>query len=315
MRVIRNAAWADSSQRKIDTWWRRWTEFAQAIRVPRDRFVPEHALCFLVDAFATRKPTTFGSVDWAFRLALHLHDVMHTTTWPTVMRARVSQLKKGLGRLYGSGVTKARPIMRSHVQAAAAALDSDILADRQTLVMMAMASVAQLRVSEVVSLRWSAVRFDPDGPVDLKLIGSKSSQYRYEGFERVVCYPSGDPLFDVQERLRQYRVAMQSSGHATGLDDRVFPDIRAQRARPMTPERANQQLRRALAAARIPDADSYSWHGLRCGGFMEAAARGLPLELAVIQGRWSSDAWRSYFRATPEILTSMWRRAVGDAQW
>ena len=57
-----------------------------------------------------------------------------------------------------------------------------------------------------------------------------------------------------------------------------------------------------LVAAGVVNAAEFAGHSFRAGGTCDAFDSGIPWDMVIQQGRWTSDAWKSYRRSTAFVL-------------
>ena len=75
--------------------------------------------------------------------------------------------------------------------------------------------------------------------------------------------------------------------------------------RPLTRAEGVRVLRGWLKASGVPNSEEYGTHGFRSGGLSEAFHAGVKPEIFLLQGRWSSEEWKKYFRGWKAITDAM----------
>lgn len=73
------------------------------------------------------------------------------------------------------------------------------------------------------------------------------------------------------------------------------------------------RVRSWLDAAGGYKAEEYAGHSFRAGGFCDALDQDVPLDVAIMQGRWKSSAWKRYRRVTYGMLAFL-RRVRSSAR-
>ena len=63
-----------------------------------------------------------------------------------------------------------------------------------------------------------------------------------------------------------------------------------------------ERTRYWLVAAGVPNAADFAGHSFRAGGTCDAFDSGIPWDMVVQQGRWTSDAWKKYRRGTAYVM-------------
>lgn len=178
--------------------------------------------------------------------------------------------------------------------------------DKTFATAVALASVAGLRVSGYLSLRWGQLSLE-SAPAFVSLPRSKGDRGARATGAHLPLTPRS-PLLDAATLLR----ALRGRRYGTGTpppEDKVF----VYGADGTTRSRAwfNARLRAAATAAGVPDAHRWTSHGLRAGLATDLWERGTPLEHIRRAGRWrASTTADMYIR--PSVATAADLLQPGD---
>lgn len=100
---------------------------------------------------------------------------------------------------------------------------------------------------------------------------------------------------------------------AERADDLLFPMIQGGKL-PITKDYVSKALRAGLITIGVESSlgSNYSGRSLRAGGATDMRDSGVEWHVIVMQGRWRSDAWKRYFRESPDVIGHLLRlRPVG----
>lgn len=158
------------------------------------------------------------------------------------------------------------------------------LRDRALLVL---GFAGMLRRSELAALTLADVEFTEDGLI-LTIRASKTDQDAIGA--RVQVPPGSHPDTDPVRVVRAWIEQLRSRGITEGRLLRAVTHRGARIGDGMTPTAINDAVRRLARAAGLPNAESYTAHGLRAGGPTEAARRGVPTAHIAAHGRWSKTS-------------------------
>lgn len=145
------------------------------------------------------------------------------------------------------------------------------------------------RCSELVAVDWRDVHFVDRG-VMIYVPHSKTDQAG-EGAWVFLAESEGSPSITCPVRALR---ALQQLGKGEGP---VFTG-KLGGAR-LSKNTVGVRLKKALAAAGVPDSDLYAAHSLRRGGASYAVKAGVSVRMVQILGRWKSDVVREYLYASP----------------
>jgi integrase len=188
----------------------------------------------------------------------------------------------------GKRKRKAPPVTLNVLRAMVDVTDPATLAGRRDRVMLILGFAMMARRSELAALRIEDVTFTDDGLTIL--IRSSKTDQEAEGAEVNIphgVHPDTDPVRVVRAWLDR-------------LDAREGPLLRAinrwDQLQPgdMSGAAINERVRKLAIEAGVPNAVTFTAHGLRAGGPTEAAKAGQPVSFIADHGRWS--------KTSPQVL-------------
>ena len=185
--------------------------------------------------------------------------------------ARLRREGKGRGRGQVAGVTWAQADAASTL----ASTDRRTLAGLRDAAIVALASDAMLRVSEIAAIELADLAWREDGAGLLRIRSSKTDQ---EG--------RGAVAFLGAPTMRRVRAWLDAAGHTTGA---LFRRVR--RNNVVGGEKISARAVRTIIAKRAADAGvegRVSGHSLRVGAAQSLAAAGASVVEMQVAGRWES---------------------------
>ena len=194
---------------------------------------------------------------------------------------------------------QAPPVTINVLRAMVDATDADTLTGKRDRVLLVLGFAAMARRSELASLRIEDVSFTDDGLV-VYIRQSKTDQ---EAAGVTVKIPAGvHPSTDPVRVVRAWLDALAEHSVTSGPLLRRINRWGQLQPGGMSPAAINERIRTLARNARLPDADSYTAHGLRAGGPTEAARAGFPVAHIARHGRWSlrSPQVHEYVREVDE---------------
>lgn len=196
------------------------------------------------------------------------------------------QLLRGYRReLADNGVRerKATPLLRDDLRLVISRLPLDTLAGRRDQLLLVLGFALMARRSELVALDLAGIRETAEG-LDVTIRTSKTDK-ESKGVD--VALPHGEnPDVDPVRLMRSWTSELADRGVRDGRVLRTV-DRNGNLGGALRPSTVNTIVRRAVGAAGLPDAASYSAHSLRSGGLTSSLRKGVPLGVVAAHGRWS----------------------------
>ena len=241
--------------------------------------------------------TAVAAVERAVReLALDGYEIAEPPAGPLASRRLKRYRREGAGRGRGQAGALRWEDADMVCECAAAAKDPRAIRDAA---LIAVASSALLRVSEVSALDARDVSFDADGSAQLEIRRSKTDQYA-EGKPRYLTPAAG-------AWLREW---MDTAGIESGPLFRPMPGRRIGEGRLGTAAIRNIIKRRAAQAG---ISRPVSGHSLRVGAVLSLAERNTSLVEIQVEGRWKSPAMPAYYARNQEPRRGAVARMRGGA--
>ncbi|MEU9245688.1 tyrosine-type recombinase/integrase [Streptomyces sp. NPDC048385] len=185
----------------------------------------------------------------------------------------------------------APPVTLAPLRAMVDAADPTTVAGRRDRVIVVLGFAIMARRSELAALRTDDVRFTEDG-LTVLIRSSKTDQNAYGAEVRVPhgVHPDTDPVRVTQawlDVLAQHDALPGPLLRRVNRWDQVQPGGLSGAA-------INERVRWLAVAAGLPDAETFTAHGLRASGPTEAAKAGYPVSFIADHGRWS--------KTSPQVL-------------
>lgn len=191
----------------------------------------------------------------------------------------------------GKRQREAPPITLVVLRAMVDVADPATLAGRRDRVMVVLGFAMMARRSELAALRIEDVTFTDDG-LTVLIRTSKTDQ---EAAGAEVNIPHGvHPDTDPVRVVRAWLDALAGHGHTDGPLLRGINRWDQLQAGGMSGAAINERVRTLAVRAGVPNAATFTAHGLRAGGPTEAAKAGQPVSFIADHGRWS--------KTSPQVL-------------
>jgi integrase len=177
---------------------------------------------------------------------------------------------------------QALPFSRDTLHQTVAALDLTTPRGRRDQVLLVLGFSMMARRSELAALTIADVTEGPDG-LDVAVRSSKTDK---QSRGRVVALPpQNTPELDP---VRLVRAWCRDLGDRGPLLRHL--DLAGRTAGAITGHGINHAVRAAVRRAGIPEADRYTAHSLRAGGFTDALRRHVPVSIAARHGGWDPES-------------------------
>ena len=179
---------------------------------------------------------------------------------------------------------KAPPVTLNVLRAMVDVADPTTLAGRRDRVLVVLGFAMMARRSELAALRIDDVTFTDDGLT--VLIRSSKTDQEAEGAEVNIphgVHPDTDPV-------RVTRAWLDSLGTTEGALLRAINRWDQLQPGGMSGAAINERVRKLAIEAGVPNAVTFTAHGLRAGGPTEAAKAGQPVSFIADHGRWSKNS-------------------------
>lgn len=187
----------------------------------------------------------------------------------------------------GKRKRKAPPVTLNVLRAMVDAADPTTLAGRRDRVLLVLGFAMMARRSELAALRIDDVTFTDDG-LTVLIRTSKTDQ---EAAGAEVNIPHGvHPDTDPVRVLRAWLDVLADHGHTSGPLLRHINRWDQLQPGGMSGAAINERVRKLAIAAGVPNAVTFTAHGLRAGGPTEAAKAGQPVSFIADHGRWSKNS-------------------------
>lgn len=191
----------------------------------------------------------------------------------------------------GKRQREAPPVTLDVLRAMVDVADPATLAGRRDRVMVVLGFAMMARRSELSALRIADVTFTDDG-LTILIRQSKTDQ---EAAGAEVNIPHGvHPDTDPVRVVRAWLDALSEQGHTRGPLLRHINRWDQLQAGGMSGAAVNERVRTLALKAGVPNAVTFTAHGLRAGGPTEAAKAGQPVAFIAAHGRWS--------KTSPQVL-------------
>lgn len=184
----------------------------------------------------------------------------------------------------GKRKRKAPPVTLNVLRAMVDIADPTTLAGRRDRVMLVLGFAMMARRSELAALRIEDVNFTDDGLAIL--IRSSKTDQEAEGAEVNIphgVHPDTDPVRVVRAWLDRLDATEGPLLRAINRWDQLQPGGLSGAA-------INERVRKLAIEAGVPNAVTFTAHGLRAGGPTEAAKAGQPVSFIADHGRWSKNS-------------------------
>jgi integrase len=188
----------------------------------------------------------------------------------------------------GKRKRKAPPVTLNVLRAMVDVANPTTLAGRRDRVMLVLGFAMMARRSELAALRIEDVTFTDDGLTIL--IRSSKTDQEAEGAEVNIphgVHPDTDPVRVVRAWLDRLNATEGPLLRAINRWDQLQPGG-------MSGAAINERVRKLAIDAAVPNAVTFTAHGLRAGGPTEAAKAGQPVSFIADHGRWS--------KTSPQVL-------------
>lgn len=184
----------------------------------------------------------------------------------------------------GKRKRKAPPVTLNVLRAMVDAADPATLAGRRDRVMVVLGFAMMARRSELAALRIEDVTFTDDGLT--VLIRKSKTDQEATGAEVNIphgVHPDTDPVRVVRAWLDSLDGSEGPLLRAINRWDQLQPGG-------MSGAAINERVRKLAIEAGVPNAATFTAHGLRAGGPTEAAKAGQPVSFIADHGRWSKSS-------------------------
>ena len=184
----------------------------------------------------------------------------------------------------GKRKRKAPPVTLDALRAMVDVADPTTLAGRRDRVMLVLGFAMMARRSELAPLRINDVTFTADGLTIL--IRSSKTDQEAEGAEVNIprgVHPATDPV-------RVTRAWLDTLDTTEGPLLRAINRWDQLQLGGMSGAAINERVRKLAIEAGVPNAVTFTAHGLRAGGPTEAAKAGQPVSFIADHGRWSKNS-------------------------
>lgn len=188
----------------------------------------------------------------------------------------------------GKRKRKAPPVTLAVLRAMVDVADPATLAGRRDRVMLILGFAMMARRSELAALRIDDVTFTDDG-LTILIRQSKTDQ---EAAGAEVNIPHG--VHPDTDPVRVVRAWLDALGAAEGPLLRAINRWDQLQPGGMSGAAINERVRKLAIDAGVPNAVTFTAHGLRAGGPTEAAKAGQPVSFIADHGRWS--------KTSPQVL-------------
>lgn len=184
----------------------------------------------------------------------------------------------------GKRKRKAPPVTLNVLRSMVDVADPTTLAGRRDRAMLVLGFAMMARRSELAGLRIDDVTFTDDGLTIL--IRSSKTDQEAEGAEVNIphgVHPDTDPVRVVRAWLDALVTTEGPLLRAINRWDQLQPGG-------MSGAAINERVRKLAIEAGVPNAVTFTAHGLRAGGPTEAAKAGQPVSFIADHGRWSKNS-------------------------
>lgn len=184
----------------------------------------------------------------------------------------------------GKRKRKAPPVTLNVLRAMVDAADPGTFAGRRDRVMLILGFAMMARRSELAALQIEDVNFTDDGLT--VLIRKSKTDQDATGAEVNIphgVHPDTDPVRVVRAWLDRLDAAEGPLLRAVNRWDQLQPGG-------MSGAAINERVRKLAIEAGVPNAATFTAHGLRAGGPTEAAKAGQPVSFIADHGRWSKSS-------------------------
>lgn len=184
----------------------------------------------------------------------------------------------------GKRKRKAPPVTLNVLRSMVDVADPATLAGRRDRVMLILGFAMMARRSELAALRIKDVTFTDDGLTIL--IRSSKTDQEAEGAEVNIphgVHPDTDPVRVTRDWLDTLDTTEGPLLRAINRWDQLQPGG-------MSGAAINERVRKLAIEADVPNAVTFTAHGLRAGGPTEAAKAGQPVSFIADHGRWSKNS-------------------------
>lgn len=187
----------------------------------------------------------------------------------------------------GKRKKKAPPVTIEVLRAMVDAADPATFAGRRDRVMIVLGFAMMARRSELAALRIGDVTFTDDGLTTF----IRSSKTDQEAAGAEVNIPNGvHPDTDPVRVVRAWLDTLAEHGHTDGPLLRHINRWDQLQPGGMSGAAINERVRKLAVEAGLPNAVTFTAHGLRAGGPTEAAKAGQPVSFIADHGRWSKNS-------------------------
>lgn len=187
----------------------------------------------------------------------------------------------------GKRKKKAPPVTIEVLRAMVDAADPATLAGRRDRVMIVLGFAMMARRSELAALRIEDITFTDDGLT--AFIRSSKTDQEAAGAE--VNIPNGvHPDTDPVRVVRAWLDILTDHGYTEGPLLRHINRWNQLQPGGISGAAINERVRKLAVEAGLPNAVTFTAHGLRAGGPTEAAKAGQPVSFIADHGRWSKNS-------------------------
>lgn len=187
----------------------------------------------------------------------------------------------------GKRKKKAPPVTIEVLRAMVDVADPATLAGRRDRVMIVLGFAMMARRSELAALRIGDITFTDDGLTTF----IRSSKTDQEAAGAEVNIPNGvHPDTDPVRVVRTWLDTLTEHGHTDGPLLRHINRWDQLQPGGMSGAAINERVRKLAVEAGLPNAVTFTAHGLRAGGPTEAAKAGQPVSFIADHGRWSKNS-------------------------
>lgn len=187
----------------------------------------------------------------------------------------------------GKRKKKAPPVTIDVLRAMVDVANPATLAGRRDRVMIVLGFAMMARRSELAALRVEDITFTDDGLT--AFIRSSKTDQEAAGAE--VNIPNGvHPDTDPVRVIRAWLDTLAEHGHTDGPLLRCINRWGQLQQGGMSGAAINERVRKLAVEAGLPNAVTFTAHGLRAGGPTEAAKAGQPVSFIADHGRWSKNS-------------------------
>jgi len=269
---------AESSARKYDGGFRRWSSWAEEQHIQNLPADPLHIALYLVELIQSATSpspvtTAIYSISWA-----HKTEGLADPTANDI----VQRVHQGAQRLLSSRRVRKTPVSKAEVTKMLQCLNiASALSDLQTAVLITVGYAGLLRWNDLSKICVDEIIFKRDY-MAVFLESRKNDQLRHGNWIFISRWEGKHcPVKLTEQLIARGRLA----GHV-----KLFGKVRKGRIEgQMSYTRAREIFREALTRAGY-DPAAYGLHSLRAGGATVATAAGIPDRLVKRQGGWRSES-------------------------